>query len=282
MTHRPKSNKLPTVLIVDDDPAVLAFVSARCAAMGFRTLTAANGLQALIISRQQLPDMLIVDHRMPELDGMSLCERLIDPTNTKRDIDVIFMTGYADAEAVDRCESFGAVYVRKGPELWDIMKSALLESFPEMADAADNVEPFKARGQVRARPRILIVDEDPTVGDYLTGRLRKCGVETLLAPSGAKGYQMARRERPSVIIAEYALADGDASYLLSRLRSTPETECIPVLIMTRQRLDETVKDGLKKNIRGRTGAARIFDKPLDINELFPTLQEYCALEYSAA
>src|SRR5215467_4292512 len=115
------SAAVPKVLIADDDPSVVSFVAARCKRMGFAVQTATNGLQALIMAQRNPPDVLIVDVNMPELDGLSLCLRVLD--STKKSIDVILVTGDADDEIIERCAGFGAIYARKGPDLWNVAQS---------------------------------------------------------------------------------------------------------------------------------------------------------------
>jgi CheY-like chemotaxis protein len=105
--------KRPKAMIVDDDPAVVAFLRSRCIAMGLDVQEASNGVQALMLARRDPPDVLIVDVRMPELDGLSVCARMLEPS--RKGIDVIVISGTSEDEAFERCQSFGATYARKGP-----------------------------------------------------------------------------------------------------------------------------------------------------------------------
>jgi len=54
------------------------------------------------------------------------------------------------------------------------------------------------------------------------------------------------------------LPNGDANYLLWRLRSTPATAGIPVFVMTADRLDDATEAKLKRDVCGRPGAVLIF------------------------
>ncbi len=265
------------VLIADDDPGVLQFLSDRCAKMGFEVQTATNGLEALVIAHQSPPDVLIVDVNMPELDGLSLCARLLAPR--KKPLEVVVVTGNSHPETIERCESFGAIYARKGPAFWGTVQSALMEIFPGLSHRIADVEASTARADVRERPRVLVVDDDADVGEFLCSRLRQRGVDTLLASNGIGGYRLARHDKPSLIISDYHMPHADALYLLWKLRTTPATAKIPVFIMSGRTLDLRVEANLKRDIRGRPGAARLFKKPLDIDELFGALQTFCALEH---
>jgi len=105
--------------------------------------------------------------------------------------------------------------------------------------------------------------------------LGKCGVELLFASDIAQGYRIACRERPSAIISDYFLPNGGIPYLLSRLRTTLETENIPVFVLTGRDLDEITQQSLMREVCGKPGAARILRKSFDIDELFGALEKVC-------
>jgi CheY-like chemotaxis protein len=270
------AQKVPKMLIADDDPAIVRLLADRCAKMGFKVETATNGMQALIMARRSQPDILIVDVNMPEVDGLSVCTRLLQPGS--KSMEVVVVTGSPDPETVERCESLGAIYGRKGPDFWNRLTSALARLFPQMAGRIRELEMPSMGADVRKRPRVLLVDDDPDIRAFLSSRLGKCGVDMLYASGGVQGYRIACRERPSVIITDYFMPDGDATYLLWRLRSTPATENIPVLVMSGRQLDESTEQLLKREICGRPGAARVFRKSFDTDELFGALQKFCAFE----
>src|SRR5471032_2419055 len=102
------------MLIADDDPAIVRLLAERCTRVGFEVETAANGIQALIKANRTHPDILIIDVNMPEADGLAVCARLLDPS--RKSLNVVVVTGSRETETVERCEGFGAFYVRKGPE----------------------------------------------------------------------------------------------------------------------------------------------------------------------
>lgn len=266
------------LLIADDDPAVLKFLVSRCEKMGFAVDTASNGLQLLIKARQSQPDILIVDVNMPELDGISASARLLDSSN--KSINVIVVTGRSDIETVERCKSLGMYYSQKGPGFWKAVESALIELYPHLAPrlAEPGTRSPNDVPDVPRRPRVLIVDDDPSVGKFLASRLGKLGIDTLLAADAAEALRLAARQHPSAIITDFDMPRGDAQFLLTRLRSTPGTEKIPVIVLTGKNLDEQTQQNLQRAILGHAGASRIFTKSFDIHELFGALEKFCAFE----
>jgi len=96
---------VPTVLIVDDEPAILELVRFTLEDDQVRVLEAADGLAALDIARAERPALILLDVRMPHLDGVEVCRRLraeatLGPTR-------IVMLTAADQEA-DRARGLAA------------------------------------------------------------------------------------------------------------------------------------------------------------------------------
>lgn len=266
----------PKVLIADDDPAIVRLLADRCAKMGFNVETAMNGMQLLVKARNSNPDILIVDVNMPELDGLSVCTRLLDPG--RKAIEVVVVTGRTDAETAERCESLGMFFGRKGPDFWKSIEAALTEIYPEMTAKLQSMEAVSANAEVPHRPRVLVVDDDPDIEAFLAPRLDKFGIDTLYAPDAKQAYRIAVRERPSVVVTDNFMPDGDAQYLLYRLRSTPSTENIPVIVISGRMLSDVAQQSLKRAISGHPGAAMICKKSFDTNELFNALQKFCSFE----
>jgi CheY-like chemotaxis protein len=268
-----RSNKVaPKILIADDDPCVLRAVADRCTRMGFDVETATNGLQALIKASHQ-PDILVIDVHMPEVDGLSVCAYLRDIA--KQSAHVIVVTGRPGQEIVEKCEGLDACCIHKGHSFWNEFEARLIEIYPQRAAAIEQSGKGSAKIEVRKRPRVLLVDNDVSVKKFFFNRFDKLGAELLYAADGMRGFWMARREWPTVIVSDYWMPNGDAEYLLTRLRNTPETSCIPVIVQSGRRLNDSVKQRLRQQISGQPGAARILQKSFDSRELFEALQRLC-------
>jgi CheY-like chemotaxis protein len=263
------------MLVADDDPAIVKLVARRCGKMGFEVDTATNGVQALMKANRNPPDILVLDLNMPEADGFSVCERLLDPS--RRPLSVIVVTGGRDPEAIERCESYGADYIRKDSEFWNNFTSALAITFPTLAGVIGETTQ-QSECEVRSRPRVLVVDDDADIQKFLFSRLSKRGIDMLFASTAEQGHRLARKEGPSVIVSDYAMPNGDATYLLSRLRNTPETRETPVIIFSGRRLDGATQRNLLGEVSGRSGASLVLKKSFDTDELFAALGKFCAFE----
>lgn len=102
-----------TLLVVDDLPENLVLLTDFLEYEGFQILLAYDGKQALKMTEHLLPDLILLDVLMPELDGFEVCRYLKSQQDTKH-IPIIFMT--ALSETVDKVNGFklGAVdYITK-------------------------------------------------------------------------------------------------------------------------------------------------------------------------
>jgi DNA-binding NarL/FixJ family response regulator len=101
------------VLIVDDTPANLAYLSDALHDAGFKVLVAIDGPSAVERLKLVTPDIILLDAVMPGMDGFETCS-VIKQQPGSRDIPVVFMTGLIEVQHVVRAFEHGAVdYVAK-------------------------------------------------------------------------------------------------------------------------------------------------------------------------
>jgi two-component system alkaline phosphatase synthesis response regulator PhoP len=64
------------ILLVDDEVDILEFISYNLEKEGYKVYTAENGAEAIKIAERTLPDLIILDVMMPEMDGIAACEEI--------------------------------------------------------------------------------------------------------------------------------------------------------------------------------------------------------------
>ncbi len=77
--------------MVDDEPDILEMIGFNLEREGFEVFTAPNGRKALELARTHLPDLILLDVMMPEMDGMETCRELRDDARLKNSI-IAFLT----------------------------------------------------------------------------------------------------------------------------------------------------------------------------------------------
>ena len=95
------------ILVVDDEPGILALLEVILRRKGFTVLSAGGAYQALVVLAREKPDLIILDVMMPGITGLELCRHLRTRADTAR-TPVIMLSARADAEAVQRGIAAGA------------------------------------------------------------------------------------------------------------------------------------------------------------------------------
>ncbi len=110
------------VLIVDDVEINRFVLGKIITDMGYQPVLAESAIQALKLMERIMPDLILLDVSMPEMDGYEFCQ-LIKKDVDKRDIPVIFISAYNDAQDVlSGFEAGGADYVTK-PFVREVVKA---------------------------------------------------------------------------------------------------------------------------------------------------------------
>ena len=101
------------VLLVDDSPEALGFLTEALEQTGFSVLIATSGQAALNIVDRITPDLILLDAVMPAMDGFATCRRLKANSSVSQ-VPVIFMTGLTETEhIVHALDSGGVDYLSK-------------------------------------------------------------------------------------------------------------------------------------------------------------------------
>lgn len=102
------------LLVVDDTPTVVVYLSVLLKRMGFDVISAPNGQEALRLLHARQPDIVLLDLEMPVMDGLTFLEHLGSRVPTDRP-PVIVITANADPAVAARCRELGSRAVLHKP-----------------------------------------------------------------------------------------------------------------------------------------------------------------------
>ncbi len=127
------------ILLVDDEPDILEIVDFNLTSEGYQVITAENGIEAVKKAKKELPNLIILDVMMPEMDGIEACELIRKNPDLKNTL-VVFLT--ARGEDYSQVAGFDAGaddYITKPikPKVLVSKVKALLRRFKE-EDVADS------------------------------------------------------------------------------------------------------------------------------------------------
>jgi two-component system alkaline phosphatase synthesis response regulator PhoP len=85
------STEKTKILLVDDEPDILEFISYNLTKEGFEVFTSGNGKEAIRLAQKERPQLIILDVMMPDLDGIETC-RVIREIPELKDVLIAFLT----------------------------------------------------------------------------------------------------------------------------------------------------------------------------------------------
>ena len=205
------------VLVVDDDPATRELVSRSLRRVGFTTVEAANGEEALLRARVVSPAMVVLDLLMPGIDGFEVLRTLRAEGNQ---VPILVLTGKTLSAAEQRTLEDGVSHVlAKGGVAID----ELVQQAKRLVSSKRSIE--------KLLPRILYVEDSPQNRDIVR-RYLSHDFEILEAEDGEVGVERAIREIPDLILMDLSLPRIDGWEATRRIKASPGVAHVPIVAVT--------------------------------------------------
>ena len=107
------SDRVPVLLVADDDEDILALVQLRLSRSGYEVIVARDGEEALRLAQEQHPDLAVLDWMMPKASGLEVL-RAIRANSETADIPVVLLTARAsEADVQEGLDAGANDYVAK-------------------------------------------------------------------------------------------------------------------------------------------------------------------------
>jgi signal transduction histidine kinase/DNA-binding response OmpR family regulator len=218
----------PAVVIVEDDPRSLDLLCLYVKSTGVAVVTAGDGRRGLELVRQIRPAAVVLDIRLPILDGWDLLALLkADPATAPIPVVVVSMVD-------ERGKGFalGAAEYLVKPVSGDEVRAALAR----VAELPDG-------GHV-----LVAIGEDASTIELIRGALEPNGWRVMGAGRADDGVELARSRRPAAIVIDLLAAGTEGLAAVERLRSDPVTSNVPIIALTSQTMTAEDKERLRGQI----------------------------------
>lgn len=238
---------MKTILCVDDDQTGLALRKMMLEGEGYRVFVANSGKEGLAILQDRSIDAVILDYRMPSMNGDEVAMRIRERWPQ---VPIVMLSGYPD----------------------DVPETAihLVNAFITKGDAPERLLGVIANtfeGQLTGRITILNVDDNPEHRYAITRVLKAAGFHVLEAGTGREALQLAW-SRPGLVILDINLPDMLGFDVCRRLKSNTITRDIPVIHISATYPGQNV--GTES---ANSGATRFVEHPKDLCSLIEVVQQ---------
>jgi CheY-like chemotaxis protein len=115
--------------------------------------------------------------------------------------------------------------------------------------------------------KVLVVDDEVHIVHVVAIKLRNNGYEPIVAGNGEEAYELACREKPDIIIADYMMPVMTGLELIEKLRANDQTQNIPVILLTARSF--AIDDSRQQQLR----ISQCVTKPFSPKELLRTIED---------
>ena len=219
-----------TILLVEDSEPAIIQLKDFMEEFGYKLLVAHNAMEGLAIIEETIPDAMILDLMMPDIDGFRMLEMLRNAEHTAH-VPVLILTAKHITKEELSFLKRNHIYqlIRKG----DVNRIELLNAVAAMVAPKEVAEEqLKHAPQViEGKPVILVVEDNPD--NMVTARAVLSNEFTVLeATDGYSGVEMAKKHLPHLILMDIALPDIDGIAAFKMIRKDPRMQYIPVIALT--------------------------------------------------
>ena len=231
------------ILVIEDNQTNLDLISYLLGAFGFEVLTALDGRSGYETACRVVPDLIICDIQMPEIDGYAVA-RMVRATAALQRTPLVAVTALAMVDDRRKVLEGGfdgyiskpidpETFIRQVEAFLPAAKSPRPQPVAEPATRpAPERPPEPAPANPDGRPTILVVDDVPGNIAFARSLLEPSGYRVIAADNGENGLALARESSPDLILSDLDMPGGDGFQLLRAVRRDPRLRQTPLAVLS--------------------------------------------------
>lgn len=249
------------LLLVDDEEEFLLATSQALGRRGFAVSVAPNGVTALEKISKESFDIVVLDVKMPDIDGIEVFNQI---RNRLAELPVLLLTGHPSiSDAFQTSKQGIADYLSKPidiDELANRAREAVAKARTQAAggdavgDASDTAGPIN----------VLIVDDETELLESLQRVFTRRNITTFTAESGPEALDLLQRELVDIMVLDVKMPGMDGLEVLRRVKTKHPS--IQVILLSGHPSVEAALEGVK------LGASEYLKKPPQISKLVETIK----------
>ena len=235
------------VLIAEDEVDTAKLIQTFVEARGFSTAVAYNGLEALEKVEQDIPDLILLDLKMPKMDGFEVINRLKKDSKTDK-IPIIVITSYDVPGTREKCYLLGANEFLTKP----ISEEKLIE---EIMGQLRKIE------MIQEKKRVLVADDEEDISLLVKSTLESEEFIVDMVGDGEIAIQRIQENVPDLLILDVSMPKMDGYEVCRRLKKDVTLSHLPIIMLTAKGDTADKVKGMDK------GVDDYITKPFDPEEM---------------
>src|SRR5437867_9046357 len=200
-----------TILVVEDFPSTRKLIRVTLESAGYVVLEAGDGRAALDVVAKCPVHLILLDLKLPGIDGFDLAKQLGAMAETRGTPIVACSASLARLEQARRILGSFVDFIFKPVEASELLETVKAHLAPTNAGRMES-----ARGR-----RILVVNDDPLSLKLLRAHLEQVGFDVMTAQDGQSALELARRSPPDAVVSDVLMPHLDGFKLCLAIRQEP-------------------------------------------------------------
>jgi len=266
---KPRRKRL---LIVEDNAAEQLSITSLLEHTDIEIISADTGGKAIEMMHEQQVDCIVLDLRLPDMDGFELLEKM-SAEDALSDIPVIVFTGRElTAEEDARLHSMARSIVVKGVESPErLLDETALFLHRVIADLPDEkrrmLEKVTSSDDDLVGRSVLLVDDDPRNIFALASALERRGMKVITATTGMEAIELVHSTPDlAIVLMDIMMPEMDGYQTIARIREEPNYRRLPIIALTAK----AMKGDREKCLDA--GASDYLAKPVNTEQLLSALR----------
>ncbi len=254
-----------TILLVEDNESAIIQIKDLVESIGCQVFVAHNAGEAFDIIEHSIPDAMILDLMMPDVDGFRVLEILRNAEVTAH-VPVLILTAKQVTKEELKFLKRNNIHqlIQKGDVNAKELEKAILGMLNHVT--AETETPTTNAKLVQGKPVVLVTEDNPDNMVTIKALLRDDYV-VLAAGNAKESIEMASEHVPDLILMDIALPDASGIDAFKKIRTMPSLNCVPVIALTASAMRQDREAILAYGFDG------FIAKPIIEAEFFEKIQE---------
>ncbi|MCB0190327.1 MAG: pyridoxal-phosphate dependent enzyme [Anaerolineae bacterium] len=257
--------QVTTIVVIDDNPMDSRLIRRLLQAKKpYRVFEANTALEGLKIIRDRLPDLVVSDLTMPEMDGFALLQELkSDPLTANIPVIVVSAKDLTKDDEQRLAGQTSSVWMKGSfstkdlvEHVVDTLSGTIPEQPVEQNERTKTKElvippPSQADNSIADKLQLkkVVLIEDSSIDARLISRIlqMKLPVSITHVTDGENAIEVIKKEKPHLITLDLNMPDKSGYQILEDLKDNEELDSIPVIVITSQILSDAEKEFLTRN-----------------------------------
>jgi signal transduction histidine kinase/DNA-binding response OmpR family regulator len=267
---------LREVLIIDDNETNCKLMRGIFDYLRIPCRICTNGPEALLmiaeaVRKDEMFDLIITDHQMPVMDGITLVKEIKVLLQGRTEPFILMLSSLEKTVFQHEAESIGIdKFLSKPVKLQEL--NNLMAVIFNKAITSDHKENIPAIQAFSAVTKILVVEDEPVNLFLISEVLRKMGVEVVTAGDGSEAVDMLIEHDPAMIFMDVNMPEIDGFMATELIRKlTTHHRNVPIVALTADAMKEDKERCLE------SGMNDYISKPFRLEEIHAVIKKYCPI-----